>query len=132
MTKRIVFGAALALVTVGLMAPNASAVCPGSKSVSTYNAGTAAFSYWHTTLTTSGTAGAALVAKIWQPGGADVTGTCNTRAGADGNHGILYFGTNPGDIGLSIDLSDACVQPQAACAAGQLAILATVTKGSKT
>jgi hypothetical protein len=125
MTKRIVFGAALALVIVGLMAPNASAVCPGSKGVSTYNGATGAFSYWHTSLTGPGTT---LVAKVWQPGGADVTGTCNTTAN-NTNHSILYFGATVGDIGLSYDLSDACVQPQSACATGQVAVMATVQKG---
>lgn len=130
MTKKIVFGAALALVIVGLMAPNASAICGNSKSVSTYNPLTYAFTYWQTSLQGPGTT---LAAKIWQPGGADVTGTCNTRNNANGDRGILYFGATPGDIGLSVNLADACVGGTAAtCANGQLAVMATVSKGGIT
>jgi len=131
MTKRIVFGAALALVVVGLMAPNASAICGNSKSVSTYNPSTFAYSYWHTTLSGPGTT---LVAKIWQPGGPDVTGTCNTRNNANGDRGILYFSlAGPQEIGLSVNLADGCVGGTAAtCANGQLAVMATVNQGGKT
>ena len=130
MTKRIVFGAALALVIVGLMAPSASASCANSKSVSTYNALTTVYTYWQTSLQGPGTT---LVAKLWQPGGPDVTGTCNVRNSADGNRGILYFGLTPGDIGLSVNLADVCVGGgAAACANGQLAVMATVSKAGKT
>jgi hypothetical protein len=129
MAKRIVFGAALALVIVGLIAPSASASCPNSKSVSTYNPVTGAFNYWHTTLTGPGTT---LVAKIWQPGGPDVTGTCNTTAG-NASNSILYFAVTPGDIGLNINISDACVGgTSATCATGQIAVMGTVTKGGQT
>jgi hypothetical protein len=124
MTKKIVFGAAVALVIIGLMAPSASASCVNSTSVSTYNAGTGAFSYWHTTLTGPGTT---LVAKVWS-GGTDMTGTCNTRNNADGNFGILYFGLTTGDIGMQFNMADACV-PGALCPVGSLQVLATVNKG---
>jgi hypothetical protein len=127
MIKKIAFGTVFALVFAGLMAPSASAICANSTSVSTYNPITGAFSYWHTTLTGAGTT---LVAKIWQPGGPDVTGTCNTRNSPDGNAGILYFGLTAGDIGLSVNLADACVGgTTATCPVGQLAVLATVNKG---
>jgi hypothetical protein len=133
MTKKIVFGVALTLVVVGLMAPSASAVCGNSKSVSTYNGLTGGYAYWKTTLFGPGTT---LVGKMWQPGvtPVEVTGTCNQRDGStpDGNRGILYFGITPGDIGLSVNLADACVQPQAACANGQLAVMAQVSKGGVT
>jgi hypothetical protein len=116
MTKKTVFAAALALVIVGLVAPSASAVCPVGKAVATYNSGTGAFTYWHTTLTDPG---ATLVAKFWQPGGADSTGTCNTQPG------VLYFTpdfASSGNIGISINLADACA---VGCAVGQLAFMAT-------
>jgi len=129
MTKRIVFGAALALVIVGLMAPSASAICPNSKTASTYNPTTLEFTYWHTTLTGPGTT---LVAKVWQPGGADVTGTCNTLQNPNGDRGIIYFGADPGTIGLGTDFSNGCVQGGTACPVGQLAVLATVNLGNKT
>lgn len=119
MTKKIVFGAALALVIVGIAAPSASANCAGSKSVSTYNPSTTAFSYWKTTLTpTPGSD--TLLAMAWQPGGADVTGTCNVSPG------ILYFGVTSGDIGINYNLADACVTPAANCASGLLAVYASV------
>jgi hypothetical protein len=130
MTKKIVFGAAFVFAIVALLAPGASASCPNSTSVSTYNPVTGAFSYWHTTLTGPGTT---LVAKIWQtPSGPDVTGGCNTRNSADGNQGILYFGITPGDIGLAVNLADACVGgTTATCPTSNLAVLATVNKGNK-
>lgn len=119
MAKRIVFGAALALVIVGLMAPSASANCPVGKSAGTYNLLTGAYTYWHTTLTDPG---ATLVAKMWQPGSSlDSTGTCNSEG-----TGILYFGANfatSGNIGLSTNLGLACA---AACPSGSLAVMATV------
>jgi hypothetical protein len=110
-------------VVVGLAAPSASANCQSSKSVSTYNSGLGQFTYWYHTLEPPYT----LVAKMWQPGGADVTGTCNTRNNPDGNAGILYFAGASHAVGLNVNLSDGCVQPTAACANGQLAIMATVT-----
>jgi hypothetical protein len=133
MTKRIVFGAALVLAIVAIAAPSVSANCQVSKSVSTYDPDTGLFPYWHSSL---GGPGTTLVAKAWQPGGADVSGSCNTRNSPDGNAGILYFASSdPGlgsDIGVNYDLSDACVQPAAACANGLLALMATVTQGNKT
>jgi hypothetical protein len=125
MIKKIVFGAALALVIVGLMAPSASANCAVSKSVSTYNTASGAYTYWHSTLTAPG---ATLVAKLWQPVTpfTDVTGSCNT------DPGILYFTPHfatDGAIGMSINLSNACVTG-AACANGSLAVMATIN-GSK-
>jgi len=131
MTKKIVFGAALALLIVGLAAPSALATCGGSKSAGTYNSQTGLYPFWHTTLTLVDTDGVNLVAKVWQPGGNDVTGTCNTRNSPDGNAGILYF-ANPGQIGMNVDFSDACVGGGTLCPGGTLAVLATVTRGNKT
>jgi hypothetical protein len=111
------------------MAPGASAICPNSKTASTYNPGTGAYTYWHTTL---GGAGTTLVAKVWQPGGVDVTGTCNTTQNPNGDRGIIYFGANAGDIGLGIDFSTSCVGGGTACPVGQLAVMATVNQGNKT
>jgi hypothetical protein len=126
MTKKIVFGTVLALVVVGLVAPSASASCANSTSVNTYNGATGAYQYWHTSLSGPGTT---LVAKLWQPGGPDVTGTCNTRNSPDGDRGILYFGVTPGDVGLAVNLADSCVGGTTAiCPVGQLAVLATVNK----
>jgi hypothetical protein len=121
MTKKIVFGAALALVIVGLAAPSASAACNPPKSVGTYNVATQASAYWHTTLS-----GGSLVGKIWS-GAVDFTGTCNNPPGP----GILYFGANPGDVGVSLSLGDACVP---GCPTGSLSIQATAltATGSET
>jgi len=131
MTKKIVFGAALALLIVGLAAPSALATCGGSKSAGTYNSQTGAYPFWHTTLTLTDTVGVNLVAKVWQVGGNDVTGTCNVRNNPNGNAGILYF-AGPGQIGMNVDFSSECVGGGTLCPGGTLAVLATVTRGNKT
>ena len=129
MTKKIVFGAALALVIVGLMAPSASALCNPPKFVSTYNGGSGAFAYWHSTL--AETPGATLVGKLWN-GSTDLTGTCNTACtGCGTNSGFLYFGSAAGDIGLNVSLGDQC-QGANVCPSGSISVLAGVTKGSNT
>lgn len=115
MTKKIVFAVALALVIVGIAAPNASAACNPPKFASTYNAVTGAFVYFRTTLPT---AGASVAGDMWS-GVTNATGTCNP----------FYFGVAPGDIGLSISLGDACV-PSGVCPAGTLSVMATVTSGT--
>ena len=116
MSKKILFGAALALVIVGLAAPSASAACNPPKSLSTYNSGTGAYSYWHTTLV-----GGQLVGKIWS-GAVDFTGTCN-----DGNQTFLYFGATPGDVGFNLSLGEACVP---GCPSGSLSIQVTAISGA--
>jgi hypothetical protein len=116
MTKKIVFGMALALVIVGLAAPSASAACNPPKSLSTYNSATGAFVYFHTTLASPTT----LVGKIWDAAG-DHTGTCN-----DGNQTFLYFGATPGDIGVQLSLGEACVP---GCPVGSLSLQITAGNG---
>jgi hypothetical protein len=104
MTKRIVLGAAFALVIVGLMAPSASAFCANSTTASTYNPNTLEYTFWHTNLTGPGTT---LVGKLWTPGGQDVTGTCNVQSPT--SNPFLYFGADPHNVGFSIDFANGCV-----------------------
>lgn len=101
MTKKIVFGAAIALMIVGLVAPSVSASCSPDKTASTYNPGTGNFAYWKALPTATG-----LYAKIWDlTANADITGVCNQ---ADGGPGILYFGATAGDIGMNISMGNGC------------------------
>jgi len=116
MTKKIVFGVALALVIVGIAAPSASAACNPPKAAATYNTLTGGYSYWHSPL--AALSGAALVGKMWS-GTVDFTGTCN-----DGTQQFLYFGATPGDVGLNISLGEACVP---GCPSGSLSVMATVS-----
>jgi hypothetical protein len=118
MSRKTVVGIALAFLIVGITAPNASASCSPPKSISTYNAGTGGFAYWHSTL--AQTPGSALVSKMWS-GAVDFTGTCH----------FLYFGQTPGDIGLAGSFGEACL-PGAACPSGPMSVFAAVTKGGAT
>ena len=95
----------------------ASGACNPPKSLSTFNAVTGTYAYWHTTLEFG-----SLNANIWS-GGVDHTGTCNTSSA------ILYFGVIPGDIGMNMSLGDACVS---GCPSGSLSILASATNGIRT
>lgn len=116
MTKKIVFGAAIALVIVGIASTPASALCNPPKSLSTYNSGTGAYAFWDTGFPNAGTS---LVAKIWSAAG-DHTGSCNTVPG------ILYFG-GEGQIGINLNLGDSCV---VGCPSGSLSIQATAINGA--
>ena len=129
MTKRIVLGAAFALVIVGLTAPSASAFCANSTTASTYNPVSYAYTFWHTSLTGPGRT---LVGKLWTPGGQDVTGTCNVQTPT--SNPFLYFGADPQNVGFSIDFANGCVggTPGSPCPGAQLAVMATVSQGNKT
>jgi hypothetical protein len=116
--KSTIRSAVLVLAAAGFAASPASAVCNPPKSVSTYNFLTGSYSYWHTSLPSPGIT---LVASIWS-GTSDHTGTCNVSPG------ILYFGANPGDIGINLSLGDACV---VGCPTGSLAIQATAFRGNR-
>jgi hypothetical protein len=116
MTKKIVFGAALALVIVGIASTPASALCNPPKSLSTYNSGSGAYTYWQSGFPNAGTS---LVADIWSAGG-NHTGTCNTFPG------ILYFGAEEGQVGINLNLGDSCV---VGCPSGSLSIQATALNG---
>jgi len=127
MTKKIVFGAALGLLIVGIAAPSASAACNPPKNAATYNPSPYNVAYWHTSVPVSG---ATLIGKVWQ-GGVDFTGTCNTAVQAGQTRaGFLYFGLTPGDIGLSLALGDACVPGTLCPSAAPLFVQATVNNGT--
>ena len=119
MTKKIVFGVALALVIVGISAPSASAACNPPKFASTYNSVTGGFAYWHTTIV-----GGTLHSRMWS-GAVDYTGTCDGGAGsANGN--VIYFGIDPQNVGFNASLGDGCVP---GCPTASLSVKASVTSG---
>jgi len=89
MTKKIVFGAALALLVVSFVATDASAFCNPPKFVSSYNSVTGAFTYWVTT----DTAQAGPLSMKATVGAVEVGKGCQ----------FIYFGTTPGQVGLSGD-----------------------------
>jgi len=127
MIKRIVFGVALALVIVGVAAPDASALCNPPKFVATFNSVSGDYIYWQVDdLTNSAQTSMQSIAN----GGQDVGGTCN----------FIYWGANPGQVGLSGDYGQACALPATRpCPSGSLSIIgqaggsffgATVTEGA--
>lgn len=127
MIKRIVFGAALALVIAGISAPDASALCNPPKFVASFNSVTGEYVYWQVAdLTNSAQTSMQSIAN----GGQDVGGTCN----------FIYWGANPGNVGLSGDYGQACALPATRpCPSGNLSIIgqagpsffgATVSEGA--
>lgn len=122
MTKKIVFGVALALVIVGISAPSASAACNPPKFASTYNSVAGTFAYWHTNIV-----GGTLHSRMWS-GAVDYTGTCDGGAGtATGN--VVYFALDPQNVGFSASLGDGCVP---GCPGGSLSVKASVTASDGT
>src|SRR4030095_4649358 len=99
MTKKIVFGVAVVAVAALVMAPSASASCPGSRTANTYSSsGTA---YWHLPV---GDVPGTLFGQAWQLGS---PGTFNSTGGPMPCVGILYFsgenvnlGANFGECGF--------------------------------
>jgi len=83
MTKKIVFGVAVAAFAMIVMAPSASASCSGNRTANTYTgAGT---SYWQIP---AGDDRGTLVGQAWQLGN---PATFNSSAGANPCIGMLYF-----------------------------------------
>jgi hypothetical protein len=112
MIKKIAFGvAAVALATI-VMAPSASASCPGPRTANTYNGGTGAYTYWHSP---SGDTTGTLVSQAWQLGS---PATFNST----GCPTFLYFSPNGSGIGLGADFSTCGVGCPAA--GSTLAVLA--------
>jgi hypothetical protein len=97
MTKKIVFGVAVVAVAALVMAPSASASCPGSRTANTYSSsGTA---YWHLPagdVPNSGPGG--LVGQAWQLGS---PGTFNSMGGPIPCVGILYFSAGGVNLGAN-------------------------------
>lgn len=117
MTKKIVFGMALALVIAVVAVPSVSAACNPPKSASTYNGVTFVTAYWTTTLPK---VGATVKGKIWS-GSTDFTGTCNDQ-------NFMYF-TYDGGVNMSLSLGDACVP---GCPTGSLSAMAMITNNGAT
>src|SRR5580765_2251316 len=99
MTKKIVFGVVAVAAAALVLAPAASAACGSVRTASTYNSGTAAFSYWHAPSGDTAASGT-LVGQVWQLGnpGQFSTGNCNDIDVGNPTPGFLYFGS--GGIGL--------------------------------
>jgi len=114
MTKKIVFGVALALVIAVIAAPTASAACNPPKALSTYNAGSGAFIFWTTSLNA-----VSAIGKVWNAT-TDFTGNCN-----DGNQTFLYF-NSPNEIGMNLSLGEGCV-PGTSCPSGTVNVTITAT-----
>jgi hypothetical protein len=117
MTKKIVLGAAIALVIVGIASTPASALCNPPKNLLPYNAGSARYIFWNTGLPNAGTT---LIGNVWS-GTVNHTGTCN----AD-QQGFVYFG-GEGQIGLNFNLGDACV---VGCPSGAVSVQVTAINGA--
>lgn len=117
MTKKIVLGAAVALVIVGIASTPASALCNPPKSVQTYNSQTGAYVFFNTGLPNAGTS---LIGTFWSAA-VNHTGTCNTA-----QPGMLYFG-GEGQVGININLGDACVN---GCPSGAMSIQITAANGA--
>jgi hypothetical protein len=97
MTKKIVFGVAIVAVAALVMAPSASASCPGSRTANTYSSsGTA---YWHLP---AGDVPGTLVGQAWQLGS---PGTFNSMGGPIPCQGILYF-SGPGNVNLGANFGE--------------------------
>jgi len=116
MTKKIVLGAAIALVIVGIASTPASALCNPPKAVQTYNAGTGAYIFFNHGFPNAGTS---LIGTFWS-GTVNNTGTCNTA-----QPGMLYFG-GEGQVGINLNLGDACV---VGCPSGAMSIQITAANG---
>lgn len=117
MTKKIVFGAALALVIVGLAAPSASASCNPPRSSSSFGASN---TYFVPSIPIP--AGSTVVGRIWS-GATELTGTCNVANGAA--QGTMFYFYGPG-VGFRQDLGDACV-PGTNCPGADMSLQVTVT-----
>jgi hypothetical protein len=120
MTKRIVFGAALALVIVGLMARMLPPFVRQQGHVDLQR------SHGRVQLLAPSLTGPARSSPRFGSGRGRRHRHLHTTARNANRHLIsVCFRQH----GLSYDLSDACVQPQSACATGQIAVMATVLKG---
>jgi len=116
MTKKIVFGAAIALVIVGIASTPASALCNPPKSLSTYNSGTGAYVFFDSGFPNAGTT---LVGNVWS-GAVNHTGTCNVDAP------FVYFGAGDGQVGLNFNLGASCVN---GCPSGSVSVQITAING---
>jgi len=119
MTKRIVFGVTVVALATVVMAPSASAACPGPRTAGTYNFQTGVARYWHLP---AGHANGDLAGQAWQLGS---PATFTSAAGVNTCNSMLYF-VGPGTIGMAVDFSTCgtgCPSPGAT-----LAFVATNTQ----